>query len=47
VTVAEGGFLYRGVAYASLSMVAKVITGTTWNGMLFFGLATRRRKEAA
>ncbi|HEY3821793.1 MAG TPA: DUF2924 domain-containing protein [Polyangiaceae bacterium] len=47
VTVAEGGFLYRGVTYASLSMVAKVITGTTWNGMLFFGLATRRRKEAA
>ncbi len=47
VTVVEGGFLYRGVTYASLSMVAKVITGTTWNGMLFFGLATRRRKEAA
>ena len=47
VTVADGGFLYRGVMYASLSMVAKVITGTTWNGMLFFGLATRKRKEAA
>jgi hypothetical protein len=47
VTVADGGFVYRGVTYASLSMVAKVITGTTWNGMLFFGLAKRKRKEAA
>ena len=47
VTVAEGGFVYRDVTYASLSAVAKAITGTSWNGMLFFGLATRRRKEAA
>jgi hypothetical protein len=47
VKVAEGGFVYGGVTYASLSMVAKVITGTAWNGMLFFGLATRKPRQAA
>ncbi|MGH7294586.1 MAG: DUF2924 domain-containing protein [Polyangiaceae bacterium] len=47
VTVAEDGFVYRGKTYKSLSTIAKVITGTTWNGRLFFGLTTRKRKEAA
>ncbi|HEY1697939.1 MAG TPA: DUF2924 domain-containing protein [Polyangiaceae bacterium] len=47
VTVREVGFLYRGKPYKSLSTIAKVITGTTWNGRLFFGLTTRKRKEAA
>ncbi len=47
VTAAEGGFVYRGKTYASLSTIARAITGTTWNGRLFFGLTTRKRKEAA
>ena len=47
VTVTEGGFAYRGKTYPSLSTIAKVITGTTWNGRLFFGLTTRKRKEEA
>ncbi|MGH7293699.1 MAG: DUF2924 domain-containing protein [Polyangiaceae bacterium] len=47
VRVADGGFVYRGKTYKSLSTVAKIITGTTWNGRLFFGLTTRKRKEAA
>jgi hypothetical protein len=47
VAVADDGFVYRGKTYASLSTVAKAITGTTWNGRLFFGLTTRKRKEAA
>ena len=45
VTVTEAGFAYRGKTYPSLSTIAKVITGTTWNGRLFFGLTTRKRKE--
>lgn len=47
VTVAAEGFVYRGQTYASLSTIAKAITGTTWNGRLFFGLTTRKRKDAA
>jgi hypothetical protein len=47
VTVQEDGFLYRGKKYTTLSAVAKAITGTTWNGRLFFGLTTRKKKEAA
>ena len=47
VTVAAGGFVYRGKTYTSLSTIAKAITGTTWNGRLFFGLTSRKRKEAA
>jgi hypothetical protein len=42
VEVTVGGFIYDGVQFTSLSAVAKHITGTHWNGLLFFGL--RRRK---
>ena len=39
VTVtAEGLFEYEGKTYRSLSAVARHITGTQWNGPLFFGL---------
>ena len=38
VTVRKDGFLYEGEKYKSLSAVAKVITGTHWNGYHFFGL---------
>jgi hypothetical protein len=47
VTITETGFVYRGVIHASLSAVARAITGTSWNGMLFFGLQARKRTEAA
>jgi hypothetical protein len=47
VTVTPGGFTYRGQSYSSLSAIAKIITGTTWNGKLFFALTTRKRKEAS
>lgn len=36
------GFEYRGEIYASLSRIAKVITGTSWNGPRFFGLREGR-----
>jgi hypothetical protein len=36
VTVVDGGFSYQGERYRSLSKIARVITGTPWNGYLFF-----------
>ncbi len=46
VTVCEDGFDYRGSRYASLSRIAREITGTRWSGPLFFGLRkTGARKE--
>src|SRR6185437_6945692 len=37
VEIAEGGYLYQGQTYASLSEVARTITGVRWNGPRFFG----------
>jgi hypothetical protein len=42
VTVAPGGYVWRESTYASLSTIARAITGTTWNGPRFFGLRTSR-----
>jgi hypothetical protein len=39
VQVREGGFEYEGKLYKSLSAIAREVTGTKWNGFLFFGLA--------
>jgi hypothetical protein len=36
--VSESGFEYQGRVYASLSEIARHITGTRWSGPLFFGL---------
>ncbi len=38
VTVLPDGFEFDGERYKSLSAVAREITGTQWNGYLFFGL---------
>src|SRR5207253_10134243 len=39
VTVlADGQFDYAGQTYKSLSAIAKAVTGSHWNGYLFFGL---------
>jgi len=38
VQVTDHGFDYRGERFASLSEVARRITGTRWSGPLFFGL---------
>jgi len=43
VSMLDGGFEYQGERYTSLSKIAKVITGTNWNGFLFFGLTQRKR----
>jgi len=38
VLVADDGFLFDGARYASLSQIARTITGTPWSGPRFFGL---------
>ena len=59
VVVRDDGFEYDGQVFRSLSAIAKMITGSHWNGLLFFKLAkpkadgasgpakSKRRKEAA
>lgn len=42
VIVMEDGVQYRGETWASLSAVAREITGTRWSGPLFFGLKGRK-----
>jgi len=42
VTVLQSGFAYGGQVFASLSAVAKAITGSHCNGFLFFRLSTTR-----
>ncbi len=38
VDVVDGGFVWRGERYRSLSVVARAITGARWSGPRFFGL---------
>jgi hypothetical protein len=38
VTVTRDGFAWLGPPYQSLSAIARAITGTRWNGWVFFGL---------
>ena len=38
ITVTEEGFQYAGSSYASLTKIAKKITGAHWSGPRFFGL---------
>jgi len=46
VKVLAAGFEYAGQRYDSLSAVARAVTGTRWNGLLFFGLTKRRKAKA-
>ena len=45
VTVADDGFEYKGERYKSLSVIARLITGTRWSGPLFFGLKQSQRNR--
>lgn len=47
VTVLADGFEFAGTRFASLSRVAREITGTRWNGYLFFGLQRRAGEPGA
>ena len=42
VTVTCAGYDYQGRPYRSLSAIARAITGTRWNGRVFFGLRPSR-----
>jgi hypothetical protein len=42
VTVRDHDYEYQGRPYKSLSAVARAITGTRWNGWIFFGLKNQR-----
>lgn len=42
VTVMQDGYEWQGRPYKSLSAIARAITGTRWNGLVFFGLKNRR-----
>ena len=43
--VLDEGFEYDGVVYRSLSAVATAITGSHWNGKLFFGITKRKKTK--
>lgn len=45
VTVRENDFEYQGRPYKSLSAIARSITGTRWNGHIFFGLKNTRGRS--
>jgi hypothetical protein len=42
ITVRDADFEYQGRPFKSLSAIARAITGTRWNGLVFFGLKGQR-----
>jgi len=46
VRVRDNGYEHEHVMYRSLTAVAKKVTGSHWNGRLFFGLVDRRKKAS-
>lgn len=47
VMVLTDGYAWNGITYGSLSSIAKAITGTNWNGWIFFGLKRDDRNKNA
>ena len=45
VTVSPNGFSWQGGTYASLSTIARMITGTKWSGPRFFGLRDGQARQ--
>ena len=43
VTVLTDGYEWQGQPYRSLSAIARAMTGTRWNGLVFFGLKNQRK----
>jgi len=44
VEVVDDGYIWNGTRYRSLSAIAQAITGTKWNGLVFFGLKPAGRQ---
>jgi hypothetical protein len=47
VRILEDGFEYEGHRFRSLSAIASQVTGTRWNGFLFFGLNEQMEERIA
>jgi hypothetical protein len=47
VTIMLSGFIWQEKTYSSLSAIARIITGTNWNGPRFFGLREGRGQRDA
>jgi hypothetical protein len=47
VSVLPDGYEYNSETYASLSEIARRITGTRWSGPAFFGLRSRKKERAS
>jgi Protein of unknown function (DUF2924) len=45
VTIVPEGFAWQEKTYSSLSAIARIITGTNWNGPRFFGLREGKRSK--
>jgi hypothetical protein len=45
VTVVDDGYLWREDTYASLTTIARAITGTAWSGPRFFGVRAASKPE--
>lgn len=45
VTVLREGYEWQGRPYKSLSAIARTITGTRWNGLVFFGLKNMKGRR--
>ena len=45
VEAADEGYRYKGERHASLSEIARLITGTRWSDPLFFGLRTNQTRK--
>ena len=45
VRVLKKGFEFRGQTFGSLSAVAKHVTGSHWNGNVFFGVRSKRQRS--
>ncbi len=47
LVLADGGFEHEGRRYASLTRLARAITGARWSGPRFFGLRRSTRSASA
>jgi hypothetical protein len=44
--VVDGGYEVDGVVHRTLSAAAQAVTGAHWNGRLFWGLTSRRKRKS-
>ena len=47
VTIVPDGYVWQEKTYASLTAIARIITGTNWNGPRFFGLRVGLGKKGS